>query len=43
MKDIMRRKTECLDDTSLEEIEEDRSDRKNYNSEHYDKNKKVDT
>ena len=39
MQKNMRKKTECLDDTSPEEIEEDVSDRKNDNSKTNDKKK----
>ena len=37
----MVKKTECLDDTSPEEIEEDVSDRNNDNSEKSDKKKEL--
>ena len=33
MKNVMRKKTECLDETPFEDIEEDISDTKNDNSE----------
>ena len=39
MQKIMIKKTECLDETSPEDIEEDVSDRKNDNSEKNDRKK----
>ena len=41
MQKITRKKTECLDDTSPEEIEEDVSDTKNDSRENNDKEKQI--